>query len=520
MKGVRDWVFSQMVSKSVASSRPLSGSGSYFHEGPPDVESDSQSPTQTASMIASSMPRNTLYSSSSNRENQTHPPLQEVPPEQSSRDGVVERKMDPLAKIEDLQVKFLRLVQRLGQSEGNLLVAKVLYRIHLATLIRAGESDLKSVSIRSDRARAIAREKEATGVPDLNFPFRILVLGKTGVGKSATINSIFDQIKTETDAFQPATDCIQEVVGTVSGIRITFIDTPGFLPPCTSNMKRNRKIMLSVKKFIRRSPPDLVLYFERLDLVSMGYSDLHLLKLMTEVFGTAIWFNTILVMTHSSSTPPEGLNGYPVSYESYVTKCKIWCNSAYTRQYLIQTENVGLNVQSAESDLIYTVHSNTKWKNLKYNITDCGVSLTSFRDKYYVGTKLEDTVLAGKRLKFMMNVGQMVGHGQAAYGGSFEATLRGKDYPVRNDYVSLTTTALSLDKEMVLGGGFQSEFCPFRGTRLSVNANLNSRKMGQICVKVSSSEHLEIAFFAAISLLKALFRRKGIEDRSIEALEQ
>lgn len=739
------------------------------------------------------MPRNTLYSSSSNRENQTHPPLQEVPPEQSSRDGVVERKMDPLAKIEDLQVKFLRLVQRLGQSEGNLLVAKVLYRIHLATLIRAGESDLKSVSIRSDRARAIAREKEATGVPDLNFPFRILVLGKTGVGKSATINSIFDQIKTETDAFQPATDCIQEVVGTVSGIRITFIDTPGFLPPCTSNMKRNRKIMLSVKKFIRRSPPDLVLYFERLDLVSMGYSDLHLLKLMTEVFGTAIWFNTILVMTHSSSTPPEGLNGYPVSYESYVTKCKdlvqlcihqavsdtklenplvlvenhpqckknllgekilpnglawkseflLFCTctkvlgdantllkfqdsielgpvgsarlpslphllssllrhrslsstvdaeneideillpdmdkedeydqlpsiriltksqfnrltksqkKAYldeldyreilylTKQlkeecrirqriklskeenftddnsddraspeavplpdmaippsfdsgcpvhryrclvtsdqwlvrpvldsqgwdhdvgfdgvnlettvevkrntfasitgqmskdkqsFNIQSEcaaaykdprgpiySVGLNVQSAESDLIYTVHSNTKWKNLKYNITDCGVSLTSFRDKYYVGTKLEDTVLAGKRLKFMMNVGQMVGHGQAAYGGSFEATLRGKDYPVRNDYVSLTTTALSLDKEMVLGGGFQSEFCPFRGTRLSVNANLNSRKMGQICVKVSSSEHLEIAFFAAISLLKALFRRKGIEDRSIEALEQ
>jgi predicted GTPase len=29
-----------------------------------------------------------------------------------------------------------------------------------------------------------------------------MVLGKTGVGKSATINSIFDEVKFGTDAFQ------------------------------------------------------------------------------------------------------------------------------------------------------------------------------------------------------------------------------------------------------------------------------------------------------------------------------
>lgn len=32
MKGVRDWLFSQLVSKSVVSSRPLLGSDSFFGE--------------------------------------------------------------------------------------------------------------------------------------------------------------------------------------------------------------------------------------------------------------------------------------------------------------------------------------------------------------------------------------------------------------------------------------------------------------------------------------------------------
>ncbi|KAK8636239.1 hypothetical protein V6N13_004943 [Hibiscus sabdariffa] len=89
--------------------------------------------------------------------------------------------------------------------------------------------------------------------------------------------------------------------------------------------------MLSVKKFIRRSPPAVVLYFERLDLINMGYRDFPLLKLMTDVFGNAIWFSTILVMTHSSSTLPEGPNGYSVNYESYVKHC-----IALVQQYMHQ----------------------------------------------------------------------------------------------------------------------------------------------------------------------------------------
>ncbi|XP_062078177.1 translocase of chloroplast 90, chloroplastic [Humulus lupulus] len=796
MKSVREWFFSQIVSKSVVSSRPLSGSDSFFDEEPVDEELDDQGEARSSSLEATPV-SHAPCSSNSNQENHPQPSMQQLVINYSnnSHHGTNEKKIDPLIKIEDLQVKFLLLLRRLGLPENNLLVAKVLYRIHLATLIRAEDSDLKRIYRGSNKARAIVAEREAAGLPELDFSIRILALGKTGVGKSATINSIFDQTKTMTDAFRPATDHIQEVVGTVNGIRITIIDTPGLLPPSASSAKRNKRILHSVKRFIRKSPPDIVLYFDRLDLVSMSYNDFPLFKLISDVFGAAIWFNTILVTTHSSSALPEGPNGYPINFESYVShftdyvqeniqqavadprletpvllvenhpQCKkntmgekilpngqVWrsqflllciCTKVLSdvnvilklqesielgpvnasrlpslphllssllrhcqtvspsggdndideslildaeeedeydqlppiriltksqfkrltksqkKEYLdeldyretlylkkqlkeehakrrenkllmgeklanddnadsqqasaedvslpdaafppsfdsdfpvhryrclvtsdqwlvrpvldpqgwdhdvgfdgvsietamainqdvfasvtgqmskdkqdfsIQSEcaasysgpggatySVGLDVQSAGKDLMYTVHSNTRLPNLWHNFGDCGVSLTSFDNKYYIGAKLGDSISLGKRLKFVVNAGRMSGPGQAAYGGSFEAIVRGRDYPVRNDMVSLTMTLLSLKKEMVLTGNVQSEFRLNRNLKVSVNANMNSQKMGRINVKTSSAEHLQIALIAAFTLVKALSRRrKGTESLNGEEIE-
>ncbi|KAF7806448.1 translocase of chloroplast 90, chloroplastic isoform X1 [Senna tora] len=794
MKSFRDWIFSQLLSQSLVSSRPLSGSDSFYDEEPPNEEYDEQGSARSGSLIVSPVPSNTSNSSDGNESDQRTSTVHQVLDTESceSQSNTNERRKDPLAKIEDLQVKFLRLLQRLGQSQENLLAAKVLYRMQLATLIRAGDSDLKRVNLSISRAREIASQQEAIGVPQLDFSCRILVLGKTGVGKSATINSIFDQAKTITDAFQPATNRIQEVVGTVNGLKITVIDTPGLLPASTSNVKRNKRILHSIKRFIRKSPPDIVLYFERLDLIDAGYSDFPNLKLITEVFGTSIWFNTLLVMTHSYSATLEGPDGNIVNYESYVSQCtnsmqhyihlavtdsrlenpillvenhpqcpknnmgekvlpngQVWryqlllfcictkvlgdvnsllkfqssvelgppssvrmpslphllsslfsrhstsnpngmddeideilltdmdeeedeydqlpsirilkksqfekLSKAQKKEYLdeldyretlylkkqlkeeyrrhrekmlreeqnllnadhpedqqahaepvqlpdmavppsfdsdcplhryrclvtndqwlvrpvldpqgwdhdvgfdginletameinknlytlvagqmnkdkldfsIQSEcaaayvdprgftsSIGVDVQSSGKDLICTVHGNTKLRKLKHNIADCGVSVTSFAKKYFVGAKIEDTVLIGKRLKFVVNAGRMVGAGQAACGGNFVATLRGGDFPVRNDNVSLTMTVLSSNKEVVLSGGLQSEFMLSRNLRSSVSANLNSRRMGKICIKVSSSEHLQIALVAVFSIFKALLRRKSVKNMSKE----
>ncbi|XP_042508280.1 translocase of chloroplast 90, chloroplastic [Macadamia integrifolia] len=787
MKGMKNWT-SQLISKSLLLSRPPSCDESLVVEEHLDEDFDGRGSTSTASLSAPSVSTDASPHPSSVNEVAEIPSLQqhgEVEDSFQSHNSMGGRKLDPLANIEALQIKFLRLCRRLALSSDNLMVGQVLYRLHVATLIRAGESDLKRASRTSDTARAIAAEQEATGQPDLDFNFRILVLGKTGVGKSATINSIFDQAKAMTNAFQPATDCIQEVSGIVNGMKVTFIDTPGFFPSSRSNVRRNRKIMFSVKRFIRKSPPDVVLYFERLDLINMGYSDFPLLKLITDVFGPAIWFNTILVMTHASSALPEGPNGYPVSYDSFVAQCtnlvqhyihqavsdsrldnpvllvenhpqcrtnilgekvlpdgQVWrsqflllcictkvlgdantllkfqndieigligstrlpslphllssllrahsvnstvgmdegmeeildtededeydqlppirilTKSQFERltktqkddyldeldyretlylkkqwkaeirrrresmlskdgssvnddnfdpqetsseavllpdmaitpsfdsdspvhryrclvtseqllvrpvldpngwdhdvgfdginletavgirknvqasvlgqvskdkqDFSIQTEgavaykdpkghtvDAGLDIQTAGKELVCTIRGDTKLRNLKHNMTGCGFSMTSFRNKFYLGAKLEDTVAVGNRVKFVLNAGRVGGLGQVAYGGSFEATLRGGDYPVRNDKVSLSLSVLSFDREIVLGGIIQSDFRIGRSTKISVNANLNSRNMGQICIKTSCSEQVGIPLIAVFSIIRHLLRRRVTDE--------
>lgn len=781
MKSIRDWVFAQLVSGSFGLPRLVSSS--FLEEPPQNEEFHSSGSTLHADGVALPVTADILPSSRSSNESSMNSSSQQLLVDNSSPAHVStdRKKSDPLSKIEALQINFFRILQRLRQSPEDILVAKVLYRIHLATLIRAGESDLNRVNLRSDKARALAAEQEAAQGPALDFSLRILLLGKTGVGKSATINSLFNQARALTNAFKPATDRIQEVIGSVNDIKITVVDTPGFLPSSTRNVRRNRKIMLSIKRYIQKNPPDVVLYLERLDTMSKGYHDFPLLRLMTEVFGSAMWFDTIIVMTNAAAALPEGSTGSPINYESYVTHCsdllqryiqlavsdaklenpvvlaenhlqcstntsgerilpngQAWkqqlllmcmctkvlgdansllglqnsielgpsnnsrlpslphllsnflrrrpvmtdgadevdedslsesdeedeydnlppiriltklqfeklsdpqkkeyldeldyretlflkkqlkeesckrkerkllgdkslsyegsiddpeavpeavqmpdiavppsfdCDSPVYRyrgvvtsdqwlwrpvldpqgwdhdvgfdgvnletaveikrnltasisgqmskdkhDFSIQSQcaaaytdprgpaySIGLDIQSSGQDMVYTFQSHAKSGMLKHNVAGCGVSVTSFQSKYYIGTKIEDAIHAGKRLKFAVNAGRMEGGGQAAYGGSLVATIKGRDYPVRNDKVSMTVNVLSHNKELVVGGNVESELRPSRGIRLSVNANLNSRSMGQVSVKTSSSEHVEIAFIALFTIVRAICRKR------------
>ncbi|KQK07458.1 translocase of chloroplast 159, chloroplastic [Brachypodium distachyon] len=215
-------------------------------------------------------------------------------------------------KVELIRVKFLRLVYKLGATPDETVAAQVLYRLSLAEGIRQGRQTNRAFSL--DNARRKALQLEAEGKEDLSFSCNILVLGKIGVGKSATINSIFGEERSKTDAFGAATTSVREISGNVDGVQIRIIDTPG-LRPNVMDQGTNRKILASVKKYTKKCPPDIVLYVDRLDSLSRDLNDLPLLKTITAVLGSSIWFNAIVALTHAASAPPEGLNGAPMTYE-------------------------------------------------------------------------------------------------------------------------------------------------------------------------------------------------------------
>ncbi|KAK9287540.1 hypothetical protein L1049_015961 [Liquidambar formosana] len=704
--------------------------------------------------------------------------------------GEAEENDETREKLQMIRVKFLRLAHRLGQTPHNVVVAQVLYRLGLAEQLR-GRNGGRVGAFSFDRASAMAEQLEAAGQEPLDFSCTIMVLGKTGVGKSATINSIFDEVKFGTDAFQLGTKKVQDVVGTVQGIKVRVIDTPGLLPSW-SDQRQNEKILHSVKRFIKKTPPDIVLYLDRLDMQSRDFGDMPLLRTITEIFGPSIWFNAIVVLTHAASAPPDGPNGTASSYDMFVTQrshvvqqairqaagdmrlmnpvslvenhsaCRtnragqrvlpngqVWKphllllsfaskilaeantllklqdsppgkpfatrsrapplpfllssllqsrpqlklpeeqfgdedtldddleessdsedeseydelppfkrltkaqlekltkqqkkayfdeleyreklfmkkqlkeekkrrkmlkkmaasakdlpsdygdnaeeesggaasvpvampdlalpasfdsdNPTHRYRYLdtsnqwlvrpvlethgwdhdvgyeginverlfvvkdkiplsfsgqvtkdkkdanLQMEvassikhgegkatSLGFDMQTVGKDMAYTLRSETRFSNLRQNKATAGLSATLLGDALSAGVKIEDKLIVNKRFRVVMTGGAMTGRGDIAYGGSLEATLRDKDYPLGRSLSTLGLSIMDWHGDLAIGCNIQSQIPIGRSSNLIARANLNNRGAGQVSIRLNSSEQLQIALIGLIPLFRKL----------------
>ncbi|PHT38667.1 Translocase of chloroplast, chloroplastic [Capsicum baccatum] len=230
-----------------------------------------------------------------------------------SESNLSEEDKKKLEKLQQIRVKFLRLIDKLGLSSDEPIASQVLYR--MALIARRQNSPLFSM----EAAKMRARQLEAEGKDDLDFFVNILVMGKSGVGKSATINSIFGEEKTSIDAFGPATTSVKEISAVVDGVKIRVFDTPG-LRSSVMEQGFNRSVLSSVKKFTKKNPPDIYLYVDRLDAQTRDLNDLPMLKTITSCLGPSIWRSAIVTLTHGASAPPDGPSGSPLSYDVFVTQ--------------------------------------------------------------------------------------------------------------------------------------------------------------------------------------------------------
>lgn len=226
-----------------------------------------------------------------------------------------EEKMK-LEKLQQIRIKFLRLFLRLGLTTQESIAAQVLQRL---TLIAAGRDPRQTSQIFNlNAAEESAFNLEARG-EILNHSLNVLVLGKSVVGKSATINSIFGKVKTKISAYGSATNSIKEIVGMVDGVSIRVFDTPG-LKSSALEQCYNKKVLSMIPKLTKKKPIDIVLYVDRLDIQTKNLNDLPLLRTICDVFGPLIWRNTVITLTHAATAPPDGPLGSPLSYDVFVTQ--------------------------------------------------------------------------------------------------------------------------------------------------------------------------------------------------------
>ncbi|XP_010551070.1 PREDICTED: translocase of chloroplast 159, chloroplastic-like isoform X2 [Tarenaya hassleriana] len=296
------------------------------------------------------------------KEKPFHSTLLSVPEEPYPEHFTWKIRKEEKERIKNMQIlktKLMRIVRRLGLSADDLVVTEVLYELTQAS----GEYRTSRGFYSEYDVMLKTIKLETEGPEDLDFSINILVLGKIGVGKSATINSIFSETKSPVGSFGLTTKSVKYIVGKVGGVQVRAIDTPGLRSSATEEWV-NREVLLSVKRCLRTFPVDIVLFVDRLDGHSGNTRDIQLLRTVTSYLGPSIWRNSIFILTHAATTVLDSPN-----YKDFVTQRSfLLCQSL--RQAVPELASIDVSmiprVVLAENEKLFQETKTDEFKSLMW----------------------------------------------------------------------------------------------------------------------------------------------------------
>ncbi len=141
---------------------------------------------------------------------------------------------------------------------------------------------------------------------------RILVTGKTGVGKSTLVNALVGEYVTEEgETLDPETQNVEGCTRKLSGVDVTFWDTPG-LQDGTQREDEYLKSMAQKCKEV-----DLVMYCTRMDESRFREEDYTAIDKLTKTFGQEFWTNAVVVLTFANMVRPMRAGNDPEKVRTF-----------------------------------------------------------------------------------------------------------------------------------------------------------------------------------------------------------
>ncbi|OAY62036.1 translocase of chloroplast 33, chloroplastic isoform X2 [Manihot esculenta] len=132
----------------------------------------------------------------------------------------------------------------------------------------------------------------------------ILVMGKGGVGKSSTVNSLIGERVANVNSFSSEVSRPVMVSRTRAGFTLNIIDTPGLV----EGGYVSYQALDLIKRFLLNKTIDVLLYVDRLDAYRVDDLDKQIISAISDSFGKEIWRKSLLVLTHAQLCPPDDLN--------------------------------------------------------------------------------------------------------------------------------------------------------------------------------------------------------------------
>ena len=236
-------------------------------------------------------------------------------PEPPAPEELSEEKRKLMETVSEHRVKLIRIAKRLGVGADNNVIKQVIFRLDMTEQVKLhGRSSRVALKETFKEAEAKAAAMEESG-DDLDLECTVLIIGKSGVGKSTLVNNLLGLEDEEVERHAGKTS-IREITGEAYGVKMRFIDVPG-LQSSRAEAKRNRKILQAAKKVTKKHMPDIVLYCDRLDVPSYDFADIPLVRDISNTFGASIWWNALIVFTHGGSRAPEDSTGQIANFEYF-----------------------------------------------------------------------------------------------------------------------------------------------------------------------------------------------------------
>jgi GTPase SAR1 family protein len=126
----------------------------------------------------------------------------------------------------------------------------------------------------------------------------LLLMGKTGVGKSSTVNSLFGEQVAPVDEFERMTFGVDLYDLTVAGVSFAVIDTPGLCDALEEDGNDQDYLDL-VRSKVKQV--HCFLYVTRLDETRVTGDEKRGIKVITEALGQKIWKHSVIVFTWANS---------------------------------------------------------------------------------------------------------------------------------------------------------------------------------------------------------------------------